>query len=193
MVRASYSSLRGTMDHMISRIAIAISVSAMVLCGQQSSPKKATLKGLLLEQLRTTHNQKDWFVPANIAVEGLTPKQASWTDGSGNHSIGQLANHLVFWNRQQLAKMKGVAPAKFSGNNDETFNSFDAKTWSNTVQQLDQVMKEIEQAVESADEKQLESWASDVAHIGTHNAYHVGQIVCIRKLQGVWDPAKGVK
>ena len=34
-----------------------------------------TLKSILLEQLRTTHNQKDWFVDANTAVEGLTPSK----------------------------------------------------------------------------------------------------------------------
>ncbi len=31
-----------------------------------------TLKSILLEQLRTTHNQKDWFVPVNVALDGLT-------------------------------------------------------------------------------------------------------------------------
>ena len=168
-------------------------VFAMLVYGQQDPPKAATLKKILLEQLRTTHNTKDWFVPANIAVEGLTAKQASWVDGSGNHSIGQLANHLVFWNRQQLSKYRGSSSTKFSGNNDETFNSFDTKTWDETVRQLDEVMKALEQTVEAADEKQLEAWASSIAHIGTHNAYHVGQIVYIRKLQGSWDPAKGVK
>src|SRR5438093_12383612 len=39
------------------------------------SPKPATLRSILLEQLRTTHNEKDWFVPINVAVEGLT---AEW-------------------------------------------------------------------------------------------------------------------
>ena len=77
--------------------------------------KVPTLKSILLEQLRTTHSQKDWFVPANTAVEGLTPEQASWQDGKGNHSIGQLANHLVFWNQEELAKFKGEPPVKFSG------------------------------------------------------------------------------
>lgn len=158
-----------------------------------AQPQKATLKSILLEQLRTTHNQKDWFVDANTAVAGLTPEQASWTDGKGNHSVGQLANHLIFWNRQQLAKFKGETPEKFSGNNDETFNKFDAKQWATTVQQLDQVMKEWETAVEAADDQKLEKWASAIAHIGTHNAYHTGQMVFVRKLQGSWAPEKGVK
>src|SRR6266436_2492745 len=92
-----------------------------------------TLKSILLEQLRSTHNKAEWFVPANTAVEGLTAEQANWTDGKGNHSVGQLANHLVFWNRQELAKFKGESPEKLSGNNDETFNSFDTKKWNETV------------------------------------------------------------
>lgn len=32
-----------------------------------------------------------------------------------------------------------------------------------------------------------------IAHVCAHNAYHVGQIIYVRKLQGVWDPEKGVK
>jgi uncharacterized damage-inducible protein DinB len=159
----------------------------------QNPKSPTTLKGVLLEQLRTTHNEKDWFVPANIAVEGLTAEQAKWTDGSGNHSVGQLANHLVFWNRQMLAKFKGEQPVKFDGNNDETFNSFDSKQWASTVKQLDEVLTEWEKAVEAADDTKLQTWASMIAHIGTHNAYHVGQIIYVRKLQGSWDPNKGVK
>ena len=159
----------------------------------QSPKTPPTLKSILLEQLKTTHNQKEWFVPANTAVEGLTPEQASWQDGKGNHSIGQLANHLVFWNQEELAKFKGEPEVKFSGNNDETFNNFDTKKWKATVQQLDQVLTDWEKAVGAADDKKLESWYSIIAHIGTHNAYHIGQIIYIRKLQGSWDPEKGVK
>lgn len=160
--------------------------------GQDQQPP-TNLKSILLEQLRTTHNQKDWFVPANVAVEGVTAEQANWTDGKGNHSIGQLVNHLVFWNTQELAKFRGEQPPKFSGDNDETFTSFDVKQWDSTVKQLDEVLTAWEYAVEAADDKKVEAWASTIAHIGTHNAYHIGQIVYIRKLQGSWDPSKGVK
>jgi uncharacterized damage-inducible protein DinB len=162
-------------------------------CAQAQTQKAPTLRSILLEQLKTTHNQKDWFVDANTAVAGLTAEQASWQPGGGNHSVGQLANHLIFWNQQSLAKFKGETPAKFDGNNDETFNSFDSKKWAATVQQLDEVMKEWEKAVEAADDKKLEAEASTIAHIGTHNAYHIGQIIVIRRLQGSWDPEKGVK
>jgi uncharacterized damage-inducible protein DinB len=152
---------------------LALSLSASA---QEKKPAP-TLKGILLEQLRTTHDKAEWFVPANTAVEGLTPEQASWTDGKGNHSIGQLTNHLIFWDRQSLAKFKGETPDKFSGNNDETFSSFDSKNWPATVKQLDQVLTDWEKAVEAADETKLNDWYSTIAHIGTHNAYHIGQII----------------
>ncbi len=158
---------------------------------QNAAP--VTLRSILLEQLRTTHNSKDWFVPINVAVEGLTAEQASWKDPSGNHSVGQLTYHLLFWNERELAKFKGEPEKKFSGDNDETFNNFDSKKWNDTVKQLDQVMTELEKFVETTDEKTLQARASDIAHIGTHNAYHVGQIVLVRKLQGSWNPEKGVK
>ena len=155
--------------------------------------KPATLKSILLEQLRTTHNQKEWFVPANTAVEGLTPEQASWKDGSGNHSVGQLTVHLIYWNQQELAKFKGETPAKFDGNNNGTFDSFDKKKWADAVKQLDEVLTAWEKAVEAADDKKIEASASTIAHIGAHNAYHIGQMIFVRKLQGAWDPEKGVK
>src|ERR1700747_3864966 len=161
------------------------------LYAQESKPTP-TLKSVLLEQLRTTHNVKDWFVPANIAVKGLTAEQASWTDGKGNHSVGQLAYHLVFWNRRNLQVLKGEKPEKFSGDNDETFDKFDGKKWNEIVAQLDDVMNELEKWVETADEAKLKQSAQVFTHISTHNAYHVGQIIFVRKEQGSWDPKNGV-
>jgi uncharacterized damage-inducible protein DinB len=159
----------------------------------QDKKPAPTLKSILLEQLRTTHNQKEWFVPANTAVEGLTAEQATWTDGKGNHSIGQLTNHLIFWDSEELAKFKGETPQKNSGDNNETFNSFDSKQWNAAVQQLDKVLTDWEKAVEAADETKLKDWYSVIAHIGAHNAYHIGQIIYVRKEQGSWNPEKGVK
>lgn len=152
-----------------------------------------TLKSILLEQLRTTHNVKDWFVPPSIAVAGLTPEQANWKDGSDNHSIAELTTHLIFWNKQSLDKFLGKKPDAFDGDNKETFSPVDATTWSATVKRLDSVLTAWENAVQSADEKTLAKWYSTIAHIGTHNAYHTGQILYIRKMKGWWDDNNGVK
>jgi uncharacterized damage-inducible protein DinB len=173
-------------------ILLALLLSGTVYAQTQKAPP-TDLRGVLLEQLRTTHNEKDWFVDANTAVAGLTPEQASWKDGKFNHSVGQLAYHLLFWDRQELAKFKGETPEKFSGNNEETFDKFDAKQWADVQKQLDQVMSDWEKAVAAADDQTVAKNASLIAHVGAHNAYHIGQIVVVRKLQGSWDPDKGVK
>jgi uncharacterized damage-inducible protein DinB len=171
-------------------VLLGVFLPAMVLAQNQHP---TSLRRILVEQLRTTHRVKDWYVPVMVAVDGLTPEQATWTDGKGNHSVGQLTYHLLFWDRRALEQFKGDNPQKFSGNNDETFNNFDSKQWSDTVRQLDQVMTEWEKAVEAADDAKLAKDASLIAHVGAHNAYHIGQIVFVRKEQGSWNPEKGVK
>lgn len=154
---------------------------------------QATIKSVLLRQFKTTYNEKDWFVPATIAIDGLTAKQAMWTDGSGNHSVGQLANHLIFWNERLLHRFRNEPNEKFSGNNDETFNSFDEKKWDETVKKLDEVFSAWETEIKNADEAKLNEWYEGISNMNTHNAYHTGQIIFVRKLQGSWNPEKGVK
>jgi uncharacterized damage-inducible protein DinB len=152
-----------------------------------------SLKSVLVDQLKSTHDNEAWFVPVNTALKGLTAEQATWKDGSGNHSVGQVANHLLFWNERQLMKFKGQKQPDFSGNNDETFNAFDKAQWEQTVKKLNDVLTELEKLIQNADDASLKSWAETIANISAHNAYHTGQIVFIRKLQGSWDAQKGVK
>jgi uncharacterized damage-inducible protein DinB len=184
----------------------AVLVSAMMLTPMARGQGKAaeappTLRSVLLSQLQSTHNKAEWFVPVNAAVAGLTAEQAKWVptnaagkvDANASHSSGMLAYHLLFWNRNALAGMKGEKTAPTPSNNDETFNDFDAANWAKTVRDLDAVLTSIEEVVEHADEAKLEKIAPTISHISTHNAYHTGQILYVRKLQGSWDPAHGVK
>ena len=158
------------------------------------TPPAPTLKSVLLAQLKTTHNEQDWFVPASKSVVGLTAEQAAWKDGNANHSIAQLVQHLVFWNQSQLASWKGQKGPAYSGKNDDTFgNSLDRAAWEDAVRQLDAVLTDMEKWIESADEANLRKQYDNIAHVSAHNAYHTGQILYIRKQQGSWDPEKGVK
>ncbi|MDQ2870681.1 MAG: DinB family protein [Acidobacteriota bacterium] len=177
-------------------VGVSVFLGVVAGSGAASAQQKPapTLKAILVEQLKTSHNLQQWFVPASKAVDGLTFEQATWKQGKENHSIAQLVNHLTFWDRQQLEKFKvGKAP-DFSGDNEETFKPpRDKASWDAAVKQMDEVMTGWEQAVEGADDAKLQSWYSTIAHIGTHNAYHTGQILYIRKQQGSWDASKGVK
>ena len=176
---------------MIKRIVVLFLLAAAVPLAAQDK-KPATLRELLLVELRSTHNNADWFTPGNTAMKGLTAEQASWSDGKGNHSVGQLAHHLVFWNRHTLDRLNG-SKEQYNGSNDETFTKFDSKEWNELVRQFDEVMTNIEKWVETADEAKLKEAAPTVNNICTHNGYHIGQIIYVRKEQGSWDPNMGVK
>src|SRR5215469_2592628 len=91
---------------------------AMSSLAQENTAQKqpATLRSILLMELRETHNQKNWFVSEKEAVAGLTPEQAAWSDGK-NHSVGQLVQHMTFWNSFNLAYFKGEHPPNPGDNN----------------------------------------------------------------------------
>ncbi|MDP9039293.1 MAG: DinB family protein [Acidobacteriota bacterium] len=159
-----------------------------------------TFRSTLLDQLRATHTKEEWFVPVNIADAGFTPEQARWIPTSNtpnpapaDHSVGMLTYHLLFWNANALARMKGEKPGPPPADNRDTFNKFDASNWPATAAKLDAVLTEMESLVANASDAQLAQWSSTIQHFSAHNAYHTGQMIEIRKLQGSWDPAKGVK
>lgn len=166
-----------------------VAMAGSVFAQQDTVPDT---RSILLEQLRTTHDVQDWFVPASLAIDGLTAEQANWKDETGNHSIAQLTTHLIFWNERLLKQFKGETVEEFGGDNTETFE-VDNESWSALSARLDQVLSEWEEQVSAADEAKLGEWYSNIAHIGTHNAYHTGQILYIRKMKGWWDDNKGVK
>jgi len=190
------------------KFALALATSFPVI-GLQASyaqtpapkPPPATLRSTLLSSLHSTHDKAEWFVPVNTAVAGLTAEQARWVpanaagklDPDANHSVGMLAYHLWFWNSRALAQLQGKQSPPAPSNNDETFNDFNPASWAQVVHDLDATMTELETLVANADDATLAKIAPTIEHICTHNAYHTGQILYVRKLQGSWNPANGVK
>jgi hypothetical protein len=169
---------------------IAILLGINVFAGAQQPKSPSPLKTVLLQELRETHNDKNWFVSEKEAVSGLTPEQAAWSDGQ-NHSVGQLVAHLNYWNSVNLANLKHQ-PARKVANNDATFE-FDPKQWETAQKDFDQIMTELEQFVQSSDEATLVKIAPNMARIAQHNAYHIAEMVTSRKKQGTWNPENGVK
>lgn len=198
MSRFTANSVRAAIPA-VGRVAVFVTLAAVAAglagpAGAQTAKQKKplTLREALLAELKSTHTSEEWFVPVDVAAKGLTPEQAAWRDAKGNHSVGQLVYHLWFWDRQNLLALEGKPRDKFSGNNDDTFNNYDPKKFDETLRQLDDVMIQLEQWVETAPEEKLAENAQTFTHISTHNAYHIGEIVFVRKEQGSWNPAVGV-
>lgn len=162
-----------------------------ILASCNNKPQdNSKLRAVLLQQLKNTHTNEDWFAPVNKSVQDLTADQANWKDSTENHSIGQLVSHLVFWNERNLKTFQGIKVAEFDGNNDNTFKQLTSEEWSNSVSRLDSIETAIEKIVEDATDEQLTEWSGTLANIASHNAYHTGQIIYIRKQQGWWKPLK---
>ena len=152
-------------------------------------------KNLFIDQFSANLDEENWYPPLNKVLQGLTAEQAAWHNESSNHSIIQLVQHLIYWNERYLLRFteKPVPPAIES----EVDPTFDVSTgdWDETKKKLFEVLNDLRISLNEANEDKLQSspfedssdpWYSVFANINIHNAYHLGQIVCIRKLQGSW-------
>lgn len=165
-------------------------------------------KDVLIQQHIACFEKNDWFVAAKNALHGLTAEQAAWKPDGADNTIWEEVNHLFFWNERylQIWRKELSDPQDVENNgtfvSDET-DSFasDETNWHETTENLFRVMAEWEAELEAATDEQLNApitekyqrpWYTALANQNIHNAYHTGQIVLLRKLQGSWDRTKGV-
>lgn len=158
------------------------------------------MKDVLLEQFIACYYEDGWFVALRKALDGVTAESAMWKPEGADHSIWELVNHTIFWNERWLQRYRGELTKPQDVENTSTFRPEDSD-WQATLTHLWAVMDEWRGNLETITDEKLESpvneqyqapWRSPLAHQNIHNAYHIGQIVLLRKLQGSWDASKGV-
>lgn len=87
--------------------------------------------------------------------------------------------------------------------NDGTFSDevTDENAWKASVNKLDEILTEIENHVRGMPDEILDkeafpgyegSWYDMFTQMTIHDAYHIGQIVHLRKQQGSWKSEQGV-
>jgi uncharacterized damage-inducible protein DinB len=161
-------------------------------------------KGNLLKQFATCYDENGWFVAVRNVIEGVTAEQAAWKPDGTNNSIWETLAHLTYFNNAYVLRFKGEKYEYNISTNDETFvvpENPREDDWQGEVEKFDRVMTEFRSLIEAADEAKFDqhvsetnkaSWAELILNINAHNAYHGGQMLLIRKLQGSWNPEKGV-
>lgn len=145
-------------------------------------------------QLRACRNENGWFTSMAAAVKGLTQKQADWKSNEEMNSVHEIVRHLDFYNHRYLKRFRGEEVPEFAGDNDDTFDPEPnmEDTWQEALAAYDATLNNWIELVEQADDDKFGKWANDLSHLTIHNAYHIGQIVFIRKQQGSWDKKYGV-
>ena len=147
------------------------------------------LKELLLAQLNACQ-ENTWFVSLLNSIDGLTEEQANWKPNGKTNSIFEIVNHLIFYNQRFLNRFKDIPNDKNVDNN--TFKNKEELNWNDTVKWINEIMSEWKDVVKEADTNKLNDRSSELAHLTIHTTYHTGQIIYIRKLQGIWDSKNGV-
>ena len=162
------------------------------------------LKELLIHQFGNCYDQNGWFVAVRNVIDGVAAEQAVWKAEGTNNSIWESLAHITFYNNAYVQRFKGIDYKYSTTDNDETFEAPKkptAEEWAAEVAKFDSVMREMRDLITSADESKFSeavsaankaSWAELISNINAHNAYHGGQMLLLRKLQGAWDPEAGV-
>ncbi len=169
------------------------------------------VRDLLVEQLKATFDEDGWFVAIGTAIGGVTAEQATWKREGVDHSILETLTHLNFYNERHLRKLRGEAVADGPERIADTYAADTANidgAWRKEKARFKRVMtgwltlvEESQAAGRGVQQRRARRgtssaceapWVPVLTHLTLHNAYHCGQIVMTRKLQGSWNPAIGI-
>ncbi|MCM3718162.1 DinB family protein [Fictibacillus phosphorivorans] len=152
-------------------------------------------KGVLSDQLLANANDPSWYLPFSDSVKGLSEKQAFWKPSENCHSIAEITQHLLYWNETwQTRYIKSHVDAVAAiGDNDKSFVIPEDATFNQLKERLLEILlKWQELLTEEKLEREVTGfplpakWWEVMGNVTTHNAYHIGQIIFIRKLQNSW-------
>lgn len=152
---------------------------------------------VLMNQLLANTNDPSWHIPFKQSVEHLTEDEAFWTPANDSHSIVEIIQHLLYWNEtwQTRYRESRVDAVPSIGDNHKSFIIPDNATFAELRDRLLMVLlrwqellsaTKLEQEVNGFPEPA--KWWEIVSNAATHNAYHIGQIAYIRKLQKSCTP-----
>ncbi|QIW19812.1 DinB family protein [Bacillus thuringiensis] len=147
---------------------------------------------LLLNVLDSTFDKESWYAPFKHAIEGLTAEQAMWKlSDEATNTIWESVNHLIYYKERIVANLEGREWIHNLDGNDTfylTEQSNDDTEWKKVVERSENAQRNLRQVLSSISEKELEqnSLEEKLLDIMLHDAYHTGQIIQLRKMQGSW-------
>ncbi|WP_454871162.1 DinB family protein [Priestia megaterium] len=154
------------------------------------------VRTLLLQQWASCLDKEDWFPPLEKVLENITLEQAIWKPVEEAHSIWELVCHLLFYEKRILLRFLGeTANEPKAENNDATYRlpTETVQNWKETKQEYFSVHRELEKILAKSELEDLYRPIPDdnplvleLKSLAMHDAYHIGQIVFLSKMQGAW-------
>lgn len=139
-----------------------------------------------------------------VALDGLTDEQALAKPHRLPHSIAEIVAHMWYW-QEFFNRAAGEGFSGFPEHAEEGWPKVGSGEWDAV---RDRFLASIGTAQELAmtcdrlDDKllpenfpvpfwQRESLGSGLLHGAIHSSHHLGQVVILRQLMGLWPPAAG--
>ena len=146
------------------------------------------LRNLLLVAFEYTYLHEDWSHPLDEALAGLTVEQAAWRPGGKEMGIWDMVLHLAVWNENIIERIEtgqnahpaeGAWPPIPEAKGEADWEVGKARLWAS--------LDSLKNLLETAPFEKIRSSPygfPDLVCRFTHIAYHIGQIVKIREIQG---------
>ena len=140
---------------------------------------------------------KDAHVEVLKAVEGLDWRIAGKRPDGFPHSIFQLLNHIVYWQEWMVKWLDGdkpAAPKHASGSWPGGTEPANSEEWAQARRRLGKAIDALTRRCGEGDPLSKRGRKSRIEMLQTialHTSYHVGQVVQLRQVLGVWPPPSG--
>lgn len=135
------------------------------------------------------------FTPASRALDGLTPEQATTKLEGWPYSVAEVVAHMFFWQRHDHETIQtGSEPDVPAG------ADWPAVAEDDWPRLKDEFLATLERSRKLArDPENLErlilggrfTVGLRMVWFTGHNAYHLGQVVLMRRILGAWPPPGG--
>ncbi|MFD2045543.1 DinB family protein [Ornithinibacillus salinisoli] len=150
---------------------------------------------ILADQFLANANDPSFYLPFSKAVENILEEEAFWKPNEDCHSIAEITQHLLYWNetwqtRYENSDVQSVAP--LADNEDSFIIPKDLSFEALKGRMLEVLLKWQTLLTEEQVESDVKGYPADaqwwelLGNVMTHNAYHIGQIIYVRKLQKSW-------
>ncbi|CAN5638741.1 DinB family protein [soil metagenome] len=154
-------------------------------------------KEVIYQQFTAIYNEENWFKPFSEVLKGISDTGFNYKPSPDINSIREIVNHLFFWNERWLKTFRQESLAPFEKSNDDTFYYFnESESKDSLIEKLLSSMEEWKKALSECNEDIMESdrffrknikpeeidkWWETLLNINIHNAYHLGQILLLKK------------
>ena len=140
---------------------------------------------------------KGFHAEAKNTLEGIDWMTAGTRPDGAPHSVFQLLNHMTYWQEWVVRWLDGEKPAipkHASGSWPGSTGPKGRKEWEQAVRRFGHGLDEMDRRSRDTDLLSSPGGKSRLEMLQTiasHNSYHLGQVVLLRQMLGVWPPPSG--